>query len=400
MKSRLGLLLVLCLLSWSSFAQKDFQKKLLTQFIMAEDGATIEIPAGTYTFTGALSLESKKNVTIKGKGMDKTILSFKGQTDGAEGIRVSNCENVVIEGLAVQDAKGDCIKAMNVKGITFRNAKVEWTGTPKKENGSYGFYPVMCDGVVIEGCTAIGSSDAGVYVGQSKNIVVRNNKAYHNVVGFEIENSINSEAYGNEAWDNAAGFFVLDLPKLVQKKGGNTRIHDNYIHDNNYANFAPEGNIVDKVPSGTGFMILGSSHVEVYANRIINNRSMTCGIISYLGTGNQVTDPEFDPFPKAIYIHDNVFERKAVEPTYEGLMGAMFKYKLNFGKDVPTVLFDGIMNPQLMDTNGNYKGEHRICFRNNKGVTFANLDIARDFKNISRDMTAFDCEGTAQKATK
>jgi len=28
-------------------------------------------------------------VTIKGKGKDKTILSFKGQKDGAEGLRIT-----------------------------------------------------------------------------------------------------------------------------------------------------------------------------------------------------------------------------------------------------------------------------------------------------------------------
>jgi hypothetical protein len=54
------------------FAQKDIQKKIQTQFIMAENGSTILLDEGSFTFTASLSLEGKKNITIKGKGKDKT----------------------------------------------------------------------------------------------------------------------------------------------------------------------------------------------------------------------------------------------------------------------------------------------------------------------------------------
>jgi hypothetical protein len=57
---------------------QDIEKDLQTQFIMVEDGATITLPEGNYAFKGTLSLEGKKSVTIKGAGMAKTVLSFKG----------------------------------------------------------------------------------------------------------------------------------------------------------------------------------------------------------------------------------------------------------------------------------------------------------------------------------
>lgn len=101
--------------SFIAFSQADVQKKLQRQLIMAEDGATITIDAGTFSILGSLSLEGKKNITLRGAGMDKTILSFKGQTDGAEGLRVSNAENIILENFTVQDAKGDAIKTMNVE---------------------------------------------------------------------------------------------------------------------------------------------------------------------------------------------------------------------------------------------------------------------------------------------
>ena len=159
-----------------SFCQKDFQKKYQSLFILAEDGDVVELPEGVFELTNTLSLEGKKKVTIRGKGMNKTILSFKNQTDGAEGIRVSDGSDIVLEAFTVQDAKGDAIKTMHVKGITFRNIKTEWTGIPGPENGGYGLYPVQCQGVMIDQCEAIGASDAGIYVGQSKDIIVKNQR--------------------------------------------------------------------------------------------------------------------------------------------------------------------------------------------------------------------------------
>jgi parallel beta-helix repeat protein len=99
----------------------------------------------------------------------------------------------LLEGFTVQDAKGDAIKTMHVTGITFRNVKAEWTGIPGPDNGGYGLYPVQCERVLIDQCEAIGASDAGIYVGQSKDIVVKNSKAFHNVAGIEIENSLRAE---------------------------------------------------------------------------------------------------------------------------------------------------------------------------------------------------------------
>ena len=45
-------------------AQNDFQKKLQTQLIMAEDGETILIPAGTHTSLGTISMDAKNIIII------------------------------------------------------------------------------------------------------------------------------------------------------------------------------------------------------------------------------------------------------------------------------------------------------------------------------------------------
>ena len=396
---KMTLFLLIGLLSaYTLYAQSDVQKRYQTKLIMADDGSTIELDSGIFTFAGSLSLQDKKNVVIRGKGVGKTVLSFKGQTDGAEGLRVSNAENIVIENLTVQDTKGDGIKTMNVKGITFRNVRVEWTGPAKSENGGYGLYPVQCENVVIDGCTAIGASDAGIYVGQSRGIIVKNSKAYHNVAGIEIENSLNADVFDNEAYENTGGILVFDLPDLVQKQGGNVRVFNNYVHDNNFRNFAPEGNIVAGVQDGTGMLILAASGVEVFNNRFIRNQSIGTSIISYLFTQLPITDKSYYPYSTAISIHDNVYERNPGPPIVRGSWVEVFKTILQNGQQVPHILLDGIIDPATQDKNGNPQPERRICIRNNKNQILVNLDAGRDFKNISRNAAPFDCQLPPLKA--
>jgi len=65
----------------------DYEKTLRTQLETAKPGDVITIPAGTFPMTRSLVL-SASGVTIKGAGMDKSILSFKDQVAGAEGLLV------------------------------------------------------------------------------------------------------------------------------------------------------------------------------------------------------------------------------------------------------------------------------------------------------------------------
>jgi parallel beta-helix repeat protein len=365
-------------------AQKSVQKKFQTDFIEAQNGSTITLPAGSYQLDASLWLDDKKNVTIRGEGEDKTILSFKNQISGAEGIKVTNSSSITIQDLTIQDTKGDGIKTQSVNGMTFRNVKAEWTNNGDKNNGGYGLYPVQCTNVTIDHCTAVGASDAGIYVGQSKYIVVKNSKAYNNVAGIEIENSLYADVFDNEAWDNSGGILVFDLPDLIQKEGGYVRVFKNNIHDNNHVNFAPKGNTVGKVPQGTGLMILATRNVEAFDNKIVNNITAGTAIASYYITENPINDKSYKPFPDHIYIHDNYYERPNVRATGKGRMGKMFRFKLKFGKDVPHIVFDGIEDP--------INKARKICIKNNTNATFANIDAANNFKNISRDLKQYNCD--------
>ncbi len=371
------------LVSFATVQSQDTeQKKIQRMFVTAVDNSTIELPEGTYQLNMSLWLDGRKNVVIKGKGMDKTILNFTNQVSGAEGIKVTNGKNITLQDLTVQDTKGDAIKTQQVDGIIFKRVKAEWTRGANSKNGGYGLYPVQCSNVLIDGCEARGASDAGIYVGQSNYIIVRNSKATENVAGIEIENSLYADVYDNEATNNTGGILIFDLPDLIQKKGGYVRVYRNNVHHNNHFNFAPKGNIVAKVPQGTGVMILATNHVDVFENKIANNITVGTAVVSYYITENPIKDSSYYPFPTQINIYNNSYEREAVRTTGKGRMGKMYRFKLRFGKNVPHIQYDGIV-----DT----KSPAEICIRNNSNQSFANLDAENGFKNISRDASKHDC---------
>jgi len=372
------------------FAQADLEKTLQTRLIMAEDGDVIDLPAQFVALSNTLWIDAKKNITIRGAGQDKTILSFKNQKQGAEGLKVTNAENIILENFTIEDSKGDLIKTQAVQHLTFRNITARWNGKPKETNGSYALYPVQCQYVRIERCTAIGASDAGIYVGQSDSVWVTECYAKNNVAGIEIENTTNAWVFKNNALYNTGGILVFNLPDLPKKRGGHVKVYNNKIVGNNYRNFAPKGNIVGTVPAGTGVMILATHDVEVYNNFILDNKTASTGIISYYLTEIPIKDKDYIPYPSAISIHDNVYSEGKRMPTWKNKLG--FLFWLKFGKKVPHILYDGIQNPDWTDASGALKSNHRICVKNNQNGTFANLKADKKFKGISKNLTPYDCE--------
>src|SRR5260370_40607295 len=103
--------------------------------IKAKPGDVIEFPEGKLDVDGTLSL-SVANVTIRGKGMGKTILSFKNQKSGSAGMSVT-AGGFTLEDVAIEDTKGDGLKVNGVDGVTLRRVRAEWTNGPNEKNGSY-----------------------------------------------------------------------------------------------------------------------------------------------------------------------------------------------------------------------------------------------------------------------
>jgi parallel beta-helix repeat protein len=338
--------------------------------INAKPGDVIELGEGRFDFTSTLSLDVS-HVTLRGKGPDKTILSFKdqGAGTGGEGLLVTSKDDVTLVDFAIEDARGDGIKTNGTKRIVFRNIRTEWTGGPKETNGGYGIYPVLCTDVLIEGCKVTGASDAGIYVGQSTNIIVRRNTVEKNVAGIEIENCVKADVYENVATDNSGGILVFTMPDLPTKDGRVCRVFNNKVVANNHDNFAPKGNIVASVPPGTGVMILANDEVEVFDNTIEKNQTGGLSIISYLFTGREIKDEKFDPFCEAIHIHDNRFAGNGGKPS--GATGEILSKVL--GATLPDILYDGIVDPKKQ-VDGKLPDSLAVRIHSNGEAGFVNFD--------------------------
>jgi parallel beta-helix repeat protein len=262
------------------------------------------------------------------------VLSYNGQKGSGEGLLITS-DKVTVRDLGVEDTRGDGIKSKGSDQISFVNVRVEWTGGPKETNGAYGVYPVSSTNVLIDKVVVRGASDAGIYVGQSKNIIVKNSRAEFNVAGIEIENSMNADVFDNVATRNTGGILVFDLPGLPQMGGHSTRVFRNKVVNNDTPNFAPKGNIVAGVPVGTGVMLMANRNVHVFENEIDGNQSSAVMLVSYRF---KYDDKNYNPLPRDIVVRDNKIGRNGWDPQFAG--GKEIAAAL--GGSAPPVMWDGV----------------------------------------------------------
>lgn len=366
-----------------------FQKQLQEQFLDAKPGTVIEVPAGKHALDRVLTLRAN-GVTIRGAGTDKSILSFKNEISGPEGILVYG-NDFTIESLSIEDTKGDGLKINDGENITIRGVRVAWTGGSQTTNGAYGIYPVKSRNVMIEDSSSWGASDAGIYVGQSNNVIVRRCHAEQNVAGIEIENTINADVYENVATGNTGGILVFNMPNLSQP-GHSTRVFKNKVYQNNVANFAAKGAAVASVPAGAGVVVNSNSKVEIFDNDIADNKTANLIISAYFSTNyynKPGIDPNYDPYPRSIYVYDNRFSGGGDSPDgldLKTLKVAMFGLNGHF----PDILWDGYRDEKSL-VNGQAPPLERICIKNGSAAVL-NADGPHKYKNPTTDTAQFQCE--------
>jgi parallel beta-helix repeat protein len=372
-------------------SEDDIQSAVAT----AHGGDTLKFGAGTFAFKNEITLAAD-DLTVLGAGIDQTILDFQKQAAGSEAVFAQQVKNLRLEGFTLRDPKGNGIKVLAATGLTIRSIKTLWTSDDSSSHGAYGLYPVQSSNVLVEKCIATGASDTGVYVGQSQHVMVRDNEAYQNVAGIEIENSYFVDVYRNDSHDNAGGILVFDLPNLQQLGGHDVRVHDNKIHDNNTPNFAPKGNIVGLVPAGTGFFVMANSNVEVFSNTFVNNQTAQSSVISYFITQDPFTDTKYYAYPSAVYLHDNTYASGGTRPDLRNQLGLLLVTgQSKFPNGVtPEVIYDGILDPAKTTPPEN---PMRICIKQ-PGAVVANLHLDKvDAKNpdlsktVVVDSAPYDC---------
>jgi parallel beta-helix repeat protein len=384
----------------------DDTAAIQTAFVSAQDGEVVLLAAGTFHLTDAIEVSGLANFTLRGEGMEETILDFTDQMTGGDGITMMNMTDVTVEDLAIIDAPGDGLTISSSDGIVVRGVSVGWSEVGRVENGKYGIYPVNSSNVLIEDSETFGASDAGFYVGQVTNCIVRNNYAYGNVAAYEIENSVNCEVTDNLAENNVGGFLVMELP-TAPARGRGTLVANNVARTNNLYNFAEEGAAVELIPRGTGVFIIAGNEVEVRDNEITGNEGMGIGVVSWgaamaLGEGGALPD-DYDPWAEDIYIHDNTLSNNGGVPGGEGdddddplwlLRAALGGLGVDISMGLEPLLWDGLLEEgNTADT---------LCIQNNGSATFRNLDIidlasGNPDTMSTTDLTPHDCVGVTRQ---
>ena len=313
-------------------AGDDAQTRLQEALINAEPGDVVRIGPGIFRLTDGLSLDVD-GVTVRGAGAEETILDFSAQQGAGEGLLVTS-DDVVLRDFTVRDTRGDGIKSKNADRIVYLSLRVDWSGEPRTTNGAYGVYPVESEYVLVDGVTVRGASDAGIYVGQSRHIIVRDSTAVQNVAGIEIENSYNADVYDNLATGNTGGILIFDLPGLPQQGGHSVRVFDNIIVNNMTPNFAPAGNIVATVPAGSGVIVMANRDVEIFDNEFEGNGTSNIMITGYR---YGATPAGYQPLPIRIRAMGNRHGRTGFQP---GLPGGAEMARA-FGGSLPPIMWDG-----------------------------------------------------------
>ncbi len=347
----------ICIGSADDLSDTKVQTDLLTAVVAPQTGDTIVMPQGRYnidteiTFNG---IAGTTGLTFIGAGMDKTILDFSTSTE--DGFHITNTEDVTLEKFGVYESANNAIKLVDVDGIIIREVATVWETDYQASNGAYGIYPVLTENVLIEDCYVKGSADAGVYVGQSKDIIVRGCTAEKNVAGIEIENSINADVYNNTATGNTGGILVFDLPIAQNTRySKNIRVFNNTVTSNNAPNFASSGSNpagVHIVPPGTGIILLATEDVEVFNNTITDNESMAIAISSFLLPDDDVATygdrygailmSGWLPLTRTINIHDNTISQATYNPQGDLIKDVIIGYATSTQAPIPDVFSDGI----------------------------------------------------------
>jgi parallel beta-helix repeat protein len=355
----------------------------------------IEFGCGYFDLSSGLLLQNTEEITVRGCGREKTVLSFR-NSESPEGILAINVRGLVVEGLSVLDSPGDAIKMKGVDHGTLRNVRTIWSSARKQENedtitkdnfkdklevactdparneyaksrdytvsrntGRYGIYPVESRNILVENSESIGASDAGIYVGQTNNAIIKNSRAAYNVMGFEIENVQGGEYDTNIAECNTGGFLIYDLDALTQY-GDRSRMFNNISRNNNSYNFN-SGGFVGNVPRGVGFITLSYDRIEAFNNIFENNDSAGMILTSYELVDPGLADKKIDFYSEGVHIHNNKFINNGNRLPLPDLQTILASGGSDINSALPLLMgLKNVASLDLLNGAGLYRGGHIV----------------------------------------
>ena len=146
---------------------------------------------------------------------------------------------------------------------------------------------------------------------------------------------------------------------------------------------------VAQVPAGSGILVMANDEVEIFGNRISDNRSANVIVASafVVGLDGGGSDPTFDGYPEGIYIHDNELSGGGDDP--DSILRVL-KLLLSDDEALPSIVWDGFVDEAKL-VDGEPAPENRICVQEADGAAVLNADGSNDFAGAGVDTEAHDC---------
>lgn len=257
----------------------------------ASPGDTIVVMPGDYreTHPGIAAVRITKPLKLIAKsdlpGVKVRILPSPGQMHGIL-VEPANPGDPDIDGIEIS---GFTVEGFPNMGIWLRHVKNFTVENNESVNNlENGIFPTLSANGLVQKNVAYGSQDSALWVEGSQNVRVINNELHNSPTGLEITISKEITVENNDIHDNTIGVGLYHpatagLPQDEWPPGeyGYWHILDNYVHDNNEPNSAPEGSETSQLPYGGGVLLLGVDHVDVQKNQIENNDFFGIAMIDY-----------------------------------------------------------------------------------------------------------------------
>jgi parallel beta-helix repeat protein len=276
----------------------------------ADPGDTIVVPPGTYRETIRVN---KDDITILGP--QDAVIDASGFPNGIHvGAEIFTpgpnpacppvaVKNFTLIGLTVRNAAKNGAFLSGVNNYTL-------TGGRYIDNGDYGPYPSCSNNGHINFNDVSGGSDTCIYVGNDVEASITNNRATGCTVGIQIVNTSDVLVGGNSVSGNTAGILAIVDPFNPRVETDNVTIEKNAVIRNNLPNKSEDIDL-QRIPSGTGILSVGSDNLRIRKNEVVGNNTFGVAI-----TQNPVAmqDPRIDPNPDGNQVRLNLVVENGAQP--------------------------------------------------------------------------------------
>jgi hypothetical protein len=248
----------------------------------ARGGDTIKVRNGVYR--GGVTIAGPRYDGLRlignAKRPRRVVITGKGLRGARaqNGVLINNADRVTVNGFYARNFRANGFFVVNVVGYTLTNLVAGKTGV-------YGLYAFNSKGGTMSRSQAFHNNDAGFYIGQTppqvkpRRSIVKNVKAYANVIGFSGTNMRYVTIRNSDFFNNGTGIVPNALKSEKFPPPERNVISGNRIFWNNFNYYAgapfriPEsgpGGLAG-YPIGVGLLLFGSQDTVVESNQIFGN---------------------------------------------------------------------------------------------------------------------------------